>query len=85
MNAIIVLIIVHVFFPIDEHYMYDQRLGREQHVLLEVFEIYNELIRDLQQAPGVQDSYLDTEDKPDIGTHVKVSWIKFKPKDTVPV
>ena len=63
---------MYVILSTDERYMYDNRLGRDQQVKLEVYEVYNELIRDLQQVPGVQRAYLETEETAETGPHVKV-------------
>ena len=54
--------------------MADSRVKRQNPVIsLEMFEVYNELIKDLLQVPGGQSVYLDIGDTAEKGSFVKVS------------
>lgn len=55
-----------------ERYMADTRVKRQNPtVTMEMFEIYNELIKDLLQVPGSQTAYLEPGDDALKGTYVK--------------
>ncbi|XP_053394092.1 coiled-coil domain-containing protein 78-like isoform X2 [Mercenaria mercenaria] len=56
-----------------ERYMADSRRVKRDNpiVSLEMFEVYNELIKDLQQVPGSSSSYLELGETAEKGTYVK--------------
>jgi hypothetical protein len=50
-----------------------RRVKRDKPIVsLEMFEVYNELIKDLQQVPGHNSAYLELGDTAEKGTYVKV-------------
>ncbi|WAR23394.1 CCD78-like protein [Mya arenaria] len=55
-----------------ERFMADTRVKRQNPMVsLEMFEIYNELIKDLMQVPGGSSQYLELGDTAEKGTYVK--------------
>ncbi len=67
----------HISFYLDGRYMQDEPLRQSQSVHMEIYEIYNELIRDLSIVPGVQPEYLQVTETPERGAHVKASTVFF--------
>ena len=53
--------------------MYDSRVNPRHRVQMQMYEIYNELVRDLMQVPGVHPEYLDVDETADKGAHIRVS------------
>ena len=65
--------VVHSLSPLlDSTYMYDSRVSETNRVYMEMYEVYNELIKDLGAVPGVQSEFLDIEETPERGARVKV-------------
>lgn len=56
-----------------ERYMADSRRVKRDNptVSLQMYEVYNELIKDLQQVPGSSSSYLELGESADKGTYIK--------------
>lgn len=54
--------------------MADSRRVKRDHptVSLEMYEVYNELIKDLQQVPGSKSAYLELGETAEKGTYVRV-------------
>lgn len=63
-----------LFFT-DQELLYNNQSGEAERVTIEMYEIYNELVRDLLKSPGLHTEYLDVEYSPEKGTHVKVIYI----------
>ncbi|ELT95507.1 hypothetical protein CAPTEDRAFT_226630 [Capitella teleta] len=55
----------------DERFMYDSRTDNHKAVQIQACEIYNELVKDLLQVPGVSNDYLDVEDTATKGPYVR--------------
>ena len=56
----------------DERYIYDKQVGDGQTLNFSMYEIYNELIQDLNQVPGARPNYLEISENAEKGTFVKV-------------
>ncbi|XP_060564516.1 coiled-coil domain-containing protein 78-like [Ruditapes philippinarum] len=55
-----------------------RRVKRDKPIVsLEMFEVYNELIKDLQQVPGHNSAYLELGDTAEKGTYVKLKDFQF--------
>ena len=53
--------------------MFDRQVTRQNpRISLEMYEFYNELVRDLLSPPGVSTEYLKLDESAGRGVHVKV-------------
>lgn len=53
--------------------MYDTKVNRHSAVVnLQMYEVYNETVKDLLQIPGMGPAYLDLEENSSDGVYVKV-------------
>ena len=63
---------IYKMHVLDDNYIYDSHANPQRAVTLQVYEIYNELIKDLLKVPDINKEYLSTDDLPNVGPHVKV-------------
>lgn len=60
------------FFHVDERLQFNPAQGTLPEVTLQMYEIYNELVIDLQQIPGLSNKYCSIEETARDGTVIKV-------------